>query len=100
MSKLIKWPLFILIGLLIIVGIKAPLLFRLPTLINTTRAKMFCSCYFVVGQTKKYCEKHVNKGYPMNPYKINENNKSVTFISLGSVTAFVTNERFGCQVKY
>ena len=49
MSKLIKWPLFILIGLLIIVGIKAPLLFRLPTLINTTRAKMFCSCYFVVG---------------------------------------------------
>lgn len=36
------------------------------TLLGTQRAKDFCSCYFVVGQTRDYCADFVAHGIPVD----------------------------------
>lgn len=97
-SKVIKVSFFILVGVILAIGIKAPLLFRVPSLISITRAKMFCSCYFIVGQTRPYCENFVKKNYPMTSYKIDEETKSITFSLLSDYTVMYKDKYKGCQL--
>jgi len=73
-------------------------LLNYPKLVATLRAKDFCSCYFVVGQTKEFCKEQVKHGLPLFRMKIDEANKSVSFGLTPPVSAHVVSDRLGCAI--
>jgi CubicO group peptidase (beta-lactamase class C family) len=66
------------------------------TLIARVRAKDFCSCYFVQGQTVDFCKELVLNGYPLIHMKIDESARSVTFGILPARSAHYVSQQFGC----
>lgn len=75
-------------------------LWEIPSLLNASRAKEFCSCYFMLKKGKEYCWQRVQHGYPVMGYMIDETNRAVRFDLLwNSRLAMVRDEKFGCELK-
>lgn len=76
-------------------------MWEIPSLLNASRAKEFCSCYFLLGKGHDYCLKRVNHGYPMLGYEVSDKQKMVRFDFLwSSRSAIVARpERLGCQLR-
>ncbi len=73
-----------------------PLLFT--KLLAAVRAKDYCACRFVVGQTEAYCTALVKNGFPLLRKKINEKTKTATFGIMPAQRARMMSERFGCSL--
>lgn len=75
-------------------------LWEIPTMLNATRAKEFCSCFFILKKGKDYCLDSVLHGYPMGGFMLDEKNKAVRFDLLwNSRLAIVRQDRYGCQLQ-
>jgi hypothetical protein len=76
-------------------------MWEIPSLLNASRAKEFCSCYFLLGKGHDYCLKRVKHGYPMLGHEVDEEQKMVRFDFLwNSRSATVAkNERLGCKLS-
>lgn len=76
-------------------------MWEVPSLLNASRAKEFCSCYFLLGKGHDYCLKRVHHGYPMLGYHVDDQLKTVRFDFLwNSRSATVAkNERLGCKLS-
>lgn len=62
------------------------------------RAKEFCSCYFLLSNSKPYCLEKVAKGYSLFDYKINKD--SITFSNpVATSTAFMRSKKLGCTLS-
>jgi hypothetical protein len=87
-----------IIGLHFTIFSETPM-WQIPSLLNASRAKEFCSCHFLLGKGHAYCLKRVNHGYPMLGYEVNEQRRFVRFDFLwNSRTATVVSDRLGCQL--
>ena len=73
---------------------------EVPALLNSMRAKEFCTCYFLLHKGKDYCLQSVKHGYPMFGHMIDDKNKAVRFDLLwASTLAVVDSKKFGCSLK-
>lgn len=73
-----------------------PKLFKEVELFSNYRAKDYCSCLYVFGQSDEYCEKFVeNKSVPsfLAPVRIHKDLKE---ISVNKANAHYVSKRFGC----
>lgn len=70
-----------------------------PELLASSRSKEFCSCYFILKNSKDYCLDQVLKGYPLFDFKIGDG--LVEFSNpLYSSTSVVSKDRkYGCHFK-
>lgn len=66
-------------------------------LLASVRAKDFCSCHFVVGQSVAYCKELVRNGFKVVRMSVNEEEKIATFGLLPAERAQMTSEEFGCE---
>jgi len=70
---------------------------RFFKVISSSYAKEYCSCRFVVGQTKKYCHQYALQIVPVSSHAESENNKSIEAKALGySSRAIFKSARLGC----
>jgi len=62
-------------------------------------AKEFCSCLYVVGQSKEYCEEYAEEYIPTSGYEIHGDSKEIVAFGLGhrSVAQFVST-KYGCRL--
>lgn len=73
---------------------------EIPILLNATRAKEFCTCYFLLQKGEKYCLNRVDYGYPNSEYKVDHKHKKVSFSSFGATrTAQVKDFKYGCLLQ-
>jgi hypothetical protein len=74
-------------------------LYEIPKLLSASRAKEYCTCYFIFKKEDKHCLEKVLKDYPLFKYKLEENR--VTFSNpIATSTAYVRkNRRLGCILK-
>ena len=73
-----------------------PKIFKEVELFSNYRAKDFCSCFYVFGQSEEYCENFVkNKSVPsfLAPVRIHKDLKE---ISVNKAKAHYVSKRFGC----
>ncbi|MCF8058465.1 MAG: hypothetical protein K9K67_04160 [Bacteriovoracaceae bacterium] len=67
--------------------------------VSSSFAKEFCSCHFVVGQSKDYCEKYAKQIIPVSKYQIDGEKKVITANGLGhSTSVLYRNTRLGCRI--
>ncbi|MCO4794266.1 MAG: hypothetical protein KC493_11160 [Bacteriovoracaceae bacterium] len=67
---------------------------------SSSFAKEYCSCRFVVGQSKKLCKEYAENILPPWTIKENEEKKYVTVGNLfKSTTAVYTGKKYGCSIK-
>ncbi|MEZ4744079.1 MAG: hypothetical protein R3B45_16795 [Bdellovibrionota bacterium] len=97
MKKYRKLTYFVTIGLFLI-GISFYFTGSPFKLLPGYYAKEFCSCYFVVHQTKDYCmENSFSIKLPTLSFEINEEAKSIKVANLMRTSiAQWQSERFGC----
>lgn len=76
-------------------------LWEVPSLLNASRAKEFCSCYFLLQKGHDYCLDRVNNGYPMLGYEVNDQQKLVRFDFLWSSRSAKVESpaRLGCKLN-
>jgi CubicO group peptidase (beta-lactamase class C family) len=67
-------------------------------LVAAVRAKDFCSCHFVEGQSVEFCEAKVKNGFPQIRMSVSETNQAVTFGIAPSQTARLISPELGCQL--
>jgi hypothetical protein len=73
-------------------------LYEVPKLLSNMRAKEFCSCYFLLKNSKDYCLEKVKKSYPLFGVKINES--SVEFKNpISSSRAYLRSKQLGCTLE-
>ncbi|NUM42596.1 MAG: hypothetical protein HUU45_13300, partial [Leptospiraceae bacterium] len=49
-----------------------------PKILPSFHSKEYCSCYFVVKQSKEYCENYARQWIPISSYSLDENTKTIT----------------------
>ncbi|TNE97858.1 MAG: hypothetical protein EP326_10765 [Deltaproteobacteria bacterium] len=67
---------------------------------SSSFAKEYCSCRYVVGQTKEHCKEYAQNFIP--PWSIKENveKKYVTVSNMfKTTTASYVSKRYGCSIK-
>ena len=79
-------------------GVEAKLtsVFYFSKLVASVRAKDYCSCRFVVGQSHPLCTDLVKNGYPIIRFQMDQSKKEVSFGLLPPESAAVLEEPFGC----
>jgi hypothetical protein len=70
-----------------------------PSIISSYYAKEFCSCYFVIGQTKEFCHDYTRQYVPISDFQLNEEKKQVTVSGLGVTSVAEFSKGTGCQVQ-
>ena len=62
-------------------------------------AKEFCSCYFVVGQSRQYCENYAEEYIPTSGYEVIEEAREIVAFGLGfqSRAKFIS-KKYGCRL--
>lgn len=67
---------------------------------SSSFAKEYCSCRFVVGQSKQLCKEYAQNFIPPWSIKENEEKKYVTVSNMfKTTTAVYKNKRYGCYIK-
>jgi CubicO group peptidase (beta-lactamase class C family) len=72
---------------------------HLTKLIASVRAKDFCSCHFVVGQSVEFCKELVLNGFPLIRMSVDETNKTDSFGILPAESAYLASDNFGCSFR-
>ncbi|MBL7664087.1 MAG: hypothetical protein JNM93_03050 [Bacteriovoracaceae bacterium] len=91
-----KFYLFILFSLIALIYPSYELFDR----ISRFYAREFCSCYFVLNRSAKYCENEQASKVPIMTYSIDEEFKMISATFIVTRTAIHTGGRFGCQNQY
>lgn len=67
--------------------------------LSSSYAKEYCSCYYVVGQSKEYCQAYSRQILPVSSYDINESDKKISAKGLGFASeAKFIDDRKGCEI--
>jgi hypothetical protein len=100
MKKIILY-FFIILGIYTSVWIYRNLtnLQAFPFIISSYYSKEFCSCYFVVGNTKEFCHDYVRQYVPISEFNLNEDEKNVTVKGLGITTISSFKKGEGCTIN-
>lgn len=72
---------------------------EVPSLLASSRSKEFCSCYFLLKNSKEYCLDLVLKGYPIFKYEIRDNEVEFSNPFSSSISKVSSDKRFGCEFK-
>lgn len=71
-----------------------------PKILPSFHSKEYCSCYFVVKQSKEYCEDYARQWIPISGYSIDEATKTITTRGMGQVVSSkYESEKFGCRLQ-
>ena len=70
---------------------------EVPELLASSRSKEFCSCYFLLKNSEKYCLKQVLKAYPLFDYKIKDDSVIFSNPLYSSIAKVSEDKRFGCH---
>lgn len=92
----------IVIIVLVAVGINLSIfrktsLFEVPDLLASSRSKEFCSCYFLLKNSKEYCLDLVLKGYPLFDFEVRENEVEFSNPFSKSISRVSNDKRYGCE---
>jgi hypothetical protein len=72
-------------------------------LLGSQRAKDFCSCYFVIGQSRENCADWVSHGLPLvtRPFPVIgvEIDEAAKIVSVNGARAQWRSQRFGCILR-
>jgi len=70
-----------------------------PQVVSNSFTKEFCSCYFVVGQSEKYCYDYALQSLQISSYEIHRESKTITASGYGfsSEAKFLSKEE-GCRI--
>ena len=71
-----------------------------PKIIPSTFAKDYCSCRFVVGQSKDYCMMYAKQIVSPTSWSEDANKKEIVakFLTKKTRVKFL-NQKFGCQIQ-
>jgi hypothetical protein len=70
---------------------------EVPGLLAASRSKEFCSCYFLLKNSKDYCLDLVLKGYPLFNFEIRDNEVEFSNPLSKSIAKVSVDGRFGCE---
>jgi hypothetical protein len=70
-----------------------------PKVVSNSFVKEFCSCYYVVGQSEKYCYDYALQSLKISKYEIQEQAKTITASGYGfsGEAQFISKEE-GCRL--
>lgn len=98
MKKIILIVVIILAATVIKISIfKKTSISEVPSLLASSRSKEFCSCYFLLKNSKEYCLDLVLKGYPLFDFKISDNEVEFSNPIASSTSRVSADKRFGCE---
>lgn len=67
--------------------------------VSSSFAKEYCSCRFVVGQSKKYCHDYASQIVPVSSYSEDGQNKTIQAKALGFISkAIYKDSKRGCSL--
>ncbi len=104
MSKKLKITLFV-IDIFVTLGVFWGVLnwehiSNFPKILPSFHSKEYCSCYFVVEQSKEFCEDYARQWIPISWYSIDDKAKTITTKGMGQiVTTKYEGGRFGCKLQ-